>query len=183
MDELNIGKKLQEFRKLRGMTLREVADRTGITASMLSQMERDLVNPSINTLKAISKTLDVPLFRFFKEEMGPSLVVREGMRKTIGWPEQHDVQYDLLTPDVSGSIEFCLMKLPSRCDSGKANQRHDGEEVAYVLSGPVSLTIEGDEVCLNSGDSVRIPAGSEHRWENPGEEEAQVIFAVTPPSF
>ena len=66
MDELNIGKKLQEIRKQRGLTLREVADQTGITASMLSQMERDLVNPSINTLKAISKTLDVPLFRFFQ---------------------------------------------------------------------------------------------------------------------
>lgn len=82
MDELNIGKKLQEFRKQRGLTLREVADQTGITASMLSQMERDLVNPSINTLKAISKTLDVPLFRFFQEgETGRTLVVREGCAK------------------------------------------------------------------------------------------------------
>ncbi|WP_054330888.1 helix-turn-helix domain-containing protein [Merdimmobilis hominis] len=184
MDELNIGKKLQEFRKQRGLTLREVAEQTGITPSMLSQMERGLVNPSINTLKAISKTLDIPLFRFFQEgETGRTLVVREGMRKTIGWPDQHDVQYDLLTPDVSGSIEFCLMKLPGRCSSGQANQRHDGEEVAYILAGPVVLSVEGEKTELCTGDSVRIPAGSEHRWENPGKQDAQVIFAVTPPSF
>lgn len=184
MDELNIGKKLLEFRESKGFTLRELAQKTSLTPSMLSQLERGLVNPSINTLRVIAMALEVPLFRFFQEdEDNRSLIVRKGMRKTIGQPGQSDVEYDLLTPNVSGSIEFCMMHIPPKSNSGEGSQRHDGEEVAYVLSGRVTLLLDGTPETLEAGDSVRIPPRMVHCWENPGDEEVQVIFAVTPPSF
>ena len=69
MEEINLGKKVQDFRNMRGMSLRELAKRAGMTASMLSQIERDLVNPSISTLKAIAQALEVPMFKFFKEDL------------------------------------------------------------------------------------------------------------------
>lgn len=183
MDELYIGKKIQGFRTQQGLSIRELSQRSGITASMLSQIERDLVNPSINTLKALSKELDVPLFRFFKDDdEGRELVVRKGHHKTIGHPRQ-DVVYDLLTPDTSGPIEFCMMHVPVGGGSGDALQAHNGEEVSYVLDGPVSLILDAAAYDLETGDSVRIPAHTVHRWENHGDKEAQVVFAVTPPSF
>lgn len=63
--DLGLGKKIQNYRLNKKFTIKELAEKIGITSSMLSQIERDLVNPSIATLRAISKALDVPLFMFF----------------------------------------------------------------------------------------------------------------------
>lgn len=112
MEDINLGKKVQDFRNKSGMSLRELAKRAGLTASMLSQIERDLVNPSIGTLKAIAQALDVPMFKFFKDdEPQVQMIVRRGENKTIGHPDA-DLAYTLLTPDVRGSIEFCMMSIP-----------------------------------------------------------------------
>lgn len=184
MDELNIGKKIQGFRSARNLSVRELSSMSGITASMLSQIERDLVNPSINTLKSISKALEVPIFFFFKDDTDTKdLIVRKDKRKTIGFPDQKEVTYDLLTPDVNGSIEFCMMYIPYNSDSVEVAQSHNGEEVAYVMEGIVDIVMDRSRYTLVEGDSIRIPALSEHKWENHNQEMVKVIFAITPPSF
>lgn len=74
MEDLDIGSVLQNCRSARNISLRQLAEMTGMTASMLSQIERNLVNPSINTLKLISMALDVPMYKFFlseEEDPGP----------------------------------------------------------------------------------------------------------------
>ena len=65
IEEIVLGKKILDFRNMRRMSLRELAKRAGTTASMLSQIERNLVNPSISTLKSIAQALEVPMFKFF----------------------------------------------------------------------------------------------------------------------
>ena len=65
IEEIDLGKKIQDFRNMRSISLRELAKRAGTTASMLSQIERNLVNPSISTLKSIAQALEVPMFKFF----------------------------------------------------------------------------------------------------------------------
>ena len=184
MDELEIGKKVRNYRTERKMTIRELAQQTGLTASMLSQIERDLVNPSINTMKLIAGVLGVPMFRFFKEDMPvQDVVVRRDMRKTIGRPEHKDVSYDLLTPDTLGSIEFCLMCIPPDSNSADVSQTHTGEEVAYVDEGDVEVVIAGVPYELHAGDSIRIPQLTEHTWRNKTDQTVKVIFALSPPSF
>lgn len=183
MDDLNIGKKMQEFRAKRGMSIREVAQRANVTPSMLSQIERGLVNPSINTLKLISRALEMPMFLFFKEDEDREMIVRRDRRKTIGHPEQADVLYSLLTPDVTGNIEFCMMEIPPRSGSESVAQYHSGEETAYVLEGPVEIVVDEAVYTLETGDSIRIPPMSVHNWINHMDVPVKVIFAVTPPSF
>lgn len=183
MDDINLGKKVQEFRNMRGMSLRELAKRAGMTASMLSQIERDLVNPSISTLKSIAQALDVPMFKFFKEDLPQvQMIVRRGENKTIGHPDA-DLAYTLLTPDVRGSIEFCMMSIPPGLTSGRTPQEHVGEEVAYVIQGSVEIAVSGVSYHLEEGDSIRIPPLTPHQWSNQGGTIVQVIFAITPPSF
>lgn len=88
MEDLDIGSVLQNCRSARNISLRQLAEKTGMTASMLSQIERNLVNPSINTLKLISMALDVPMYKFFlSEEEDRDLVVRRDARITLGRPE------------------------------------------------------------------------------------------------
>ena len=184
MDDLDIGSVLQASRGEKKISLRQLAERTGLTASMLSQIERNLVNPSINTLKVIAAALEIPMYNFF---MGggadKNLVVRRDARITLGRPEAEDIVYELLTANVSGSIEFCMMHIPAKNGSHNVESIHKGEEVAYVAQGKITVYINGAAYELETGDSVLIPPGSVHRWQNSADEEAQVLFAVTPPSF
>ena len=138
MEDINLGARVRQFRNMRGLSLRELAARAGTTPSMLSQMENNGVNPSINTLKSLA---------------------------------------------ASGMIEFCSMTVPPGQVSSEREMEHVGEEVAYVMAGAVRIYMEGKEYELGEGDCVRIPPQCPHRWENHEEEEAKVIFAITPPSF
>lgn len=183
MQEINIGKKVQELRNMRQMSLRQLAEKAHLTSSMLSQIENKGVNPSINTLKEIARALDVPLFKFFQDDIAPDrLIVRKDQNKIIGSPSD-DVMYKLLTPDVSGMIEFCLMEIPPHSASSSLPHEHKGEEVAYVIAGSIQIDIDGQQEEMQEGDSIRIPPLSPHRWLNHAEKGASVIFAITPPSF
>ena len=139
MNEVDISKNISEYRKRKEITIKELASLTGVTPSLLSQIEKGSANPSINTLKQISSALDVPLFNFFISDVPTeSLVVRKENRKKIMFSEDDSFAYELLTPNSKGEIEFMLMK---------------------------------------------IPPHSSHKWENVSDNDCEVIFAVTPPSF
>ena len=184
MNEVNLGKKIQHLRLERGLSVRKIAGMANITPSMLSQIENGLVNPSINTLRAIAQVLDTPLYSLFMETQTDDLVVHPENRLVIGSTREPDVQYQLLTPDTKGDIEFCMMVIPPHCSSYRDMKSHVGEEVAYVCSGDsVTLDLDGTALTLKPGDSVRIPSNVPHVWHNPADVTVQVIFAITPATF
>lgn len=184
MNGLSLGKKIQEIRSAKGFSVRKTANLAEITPSMLSQIENDLVNPSINTLRSIATALDTPIYMFFREEDHESPIVHPEDRLSLGFKSSPDVRYELLTPDTKGSIEFCMMLIPAGMSSYRDARSHEGEEVAYLLSGAnVVLELNSAEFPLTADDSVRIPPYAAHVWHNRGTTEARVIFAITPPSF
>ena len=184
MEDLNIGKKIQELRTRKALSIRKLSSIAGITPSMLSQIENEQVNPSINTLRAFADALEAPLYHFFREESEDQPVVTPNLRKTIGRKDEPDVLYELLTPDTRGSIEFCMMVIPASSSSSSHAQSHVGEEVAFLYSGEtVELEIDTRRFTLRQGDSVRIPPQAQHIWHNHTNAPVQVIFAITPPSF
>ncbi len=184
MEELNLGKKIQKLRIETGLSARKLATLANITPSMLSQIENDQVNPSINTLRAIAQVLNTPLYTFFKEGPTCSPIVHPDDRRMIGLKGEPDVRYELLTQDMRGSIEFCVMVIPGQRSSYRDIQSHAGEEVAYMLAGEaVELDLDGTLYRMEVGDSVRIPANTPHVWNNPTNVPVKVIFAITPPTF
>jgi len=184
MEELHLGQKIQQLRTERELSVRRLSVLAGITPSMLSQIENEQVNPSIQTLRSLAAALEVPLYEFFREDTPKSPVVTPQTRMTIGRKTEPDVTYELLTPDTKGSIEFCMIVLPPHARSNTQAQGHSGEEVAFFHAGSVvELELEGVCHTLRVGDSIRIPAQARHTWYNPGEELAQVVFALSPPSF
>ncbi|MCT4584277.1 MAG: XRE family transcriptional regulator [Peptostreptococcaceae bacterium] len=184
--DINIGKKIMDFRKGKSLTIKELALEAQITASLLSQIERGLANPSINTISKIAKALEVPIHAFFLNEKNTDdLVVRAHNRRSLKFPQGENFTYELLCPDFNGSIEFALMTLEGKTSSAASEEFfiHNGEEVVYILQGRVYLYLDNDVIILEEGDSVRIPAGMKHKWENPLDEEMKMIFAVNPPIF
>ncbi|MBI6871953.1 helix-turn-helix domain-containing protein [Clostridium aciditolerans] len=184
MDDINVGEKISEYRKAKNLSIRDLAKLTNVTPSLLSQIERGLANPSLNTLKVIAKILEIPLFAFFVTPLNTKeLVVRSDKRKKMILPENKNVAYELLSPDLSGAIEFALMKLTPNSNSSEELMEHEGEEVAFVIEGKLNLYIDSNVIVLDTGDSVRIPRGMKHKWENSYKENGAIVFAITPPSF
>jgi len=184
LEDINIGKKISTIRTGKKISIRKLAALSGLTASMISQIENGTVNPSIATLRSISHALEVPLYHFFKEDGDSAVVVTPQTRKTLGSKSEPSVLYELLTPNTRGDIEFCMMIIPPKSFSNPETNSHAGEEVAFFYSGEeVELTIDSQVYTLHHEDSIRIPGGAMHHWYNPTDEIVHVIFAVTPPSF
>jgi transcriptional regulator with XRE-family HTH domain len=181
MEENEIGRKIAEYRKGKGLTSRELAKLTDITPSMLSQIEKGTVNPSLQTLKLLAKNLDIPMFMFFMEETNTkSLVVRNKNRKKM---VVDNLTYELLSPDFNGNLASVIMNLPPNTQSSEKLWGHKGEEIAYVLTGKVKIHLNDEEYTLDTGDSVKIPTNLKHKWKNPFIEETNILFSVTPPIF
>ncbi|WHY59872.1 helix-turn-helix domain-containing protein [Cytobacillus firmus] len=181
MENIDIGKKVEKFRKEKGYSSRELAKIADITPSMLSQIERGLANPSIQTLKVLAKALDVPTFSFLLEETNTEdLVVRYNERKKM---VVENISYELLSPDFTGSLAAAIMYIQPDTSSSEKLLEHKGEEAAYVLEGKIKVYLDEADYILEAGDSVRIPAYMKHKWENKFEEKAAILFSVTPPAF
>lgn len=182
-ESVELGQRIAAARTNKNLSLRQLAERINVTPSLLSQIERGLANPSLNTLRMIAVSLDIPLFSLFTEPANVNkLITRADNRKKIIFPHSN-WEYTLLSPDLSGAIEMILMTIPPKSQSSEISLSHTGEEIAYVLSGTVILYLEDSVETLEKGDSVKIPSGLRHLWRNDSDSNAEVIFAVTPPNF
>lgn len=179
----HVGARIREVRMQRGLKAKDVAHLAEITPSLLSQVENGLSNPSINTLRAIARALDVPIVTFFEDSTrSAEYVVRKDARAKLRLPGSH-VEYELLSPAGATSVQLFVMKLAPHSVSLDKPMPHAGEETAVVQAGRVELELENRLVELDLGDSVHIPSDMMHRWRNPFDEPATVIFALSAPLF
>jgi len=185
--DLWLGMQLRDLRRLRGLSLKQLGERAGLSVGMLSQIERGLSSPSIRSLRQISEALGVPPARFFHEQEAPALpeigkIVRRGAGRVLRLPT-NGVSKQLLTPDLSGALEMLLVIVEPGGSSGPEHYTHKGEECGHVLSGSLRLWIGEDVFALERGDSFRFPSATPHRFENPGRSETQVLWVITPPLY
>lgn len=182
--EINVGKIIKNIRLEKGILLKEVAKKCGISSSMLSQIEKGNANPSLNTIKMIANVLEVPLFKFFIEPEHSEkkiLILKKENRKVI---TTKNITYELISPETTTNIEFMKMILAKKNAQSSINPvAHNGEEVALVLKGKVIITIENLSQEMECGDSVHIPPLKPHKWTNINDGESIVLFSVTPPEF
>ena len=179
MDNIDVGEKISHIRKEKNLSIRDLAKMADVTPSLLSQLERGLSNPSLNTIKAISKALDVPLFSFFVDEVNnKELIVKKDNRRKVIFPKNNDIVFELLSPESANSVEFAIVNLIPNSHISNELMSHKSIELAYILKGTVKIFIEDDEFTLECGDSVTIPPGTNHRWENPFDELAKIIFSI-----
>lgn len=182
--EIDIGIKIKDIRTKKGILVKDLAKKCGISSSMLSQIEKGNANPSLNTIKSIAKELGVPIFQFFIEDAETTdkiNILKEKDRKII---ITREVSYELLSPEGTSNIEFIRMILNEKgLESSIEPMSHKGEEVAFLLSGKAEITISNKSAIMYPGDSIHIPALTPHKWKNLYDEESVIIFAVTPPEF
>ena len=184
-DIQKIGREIRGLRKARGLTLSELAEKSGLSIGYLSLVERDRATPSINALHAISRALGVTISWFFDANAAPveerGFVVRRGRRRRLEFSA--GIVDELLSPSLEGSLELLSSRFPPGASSGDAPYTHVGEEAGVVMRGTLELWVDGKHFVLKAGDSFGFPSSLPHRYWNPGSEETEVIWAITPPSY
>ena len=180
-----IGNDIRGLRKARGLTLTDLAQASGLSVGYLSLLERDRATPSIKALHGVSRALGVTISWFFQagdvpeEERG--LVVRRNHRRRLDY--QAGVVDELLSPNLMGALELLSCRFPPGASSGDEPYTHTGEEAGVVLRGQLELWVDGKTVLLEAGDSFGFQSSLPHSYRNPGPDEAEVIWAITPPSY
>ena len=180
-----LGTRIRGLRKRRGMTLAALADMSELTAGYISQLERNLAYPSIPALFNIARSLGVTIQWFFASEANTAsedsgYVVRKNSRMSVHYED--GIVDHLLTPQPNRQLEMLHSRFPPGTYS-QQSYSHEGEEAGYVLSGSFELWVSDRHFQLNEGDSFSFSSQEPHRYGNPGEIDAVVVWVITPPTF
>jgi len=181
--ELQLGTRIRSLRQARHLTLRDVAQRAGVTESFLSQVERDVASPSIATVHRIARALDLSIAQLFAEEADTGRVVRREARRRIVYQGLKAVD-EFLTSNIAGRLQVIMSTIEPGGGTGADPYTHDSdEEVAVVLAGVLDLWVADEHYVLREGDAITFPSRLPHWNANHGAEPVSVLFCLTPPSF
>jgi transcriptional regulator with XRE-family HTH domain len=179
---MELGDRVRERRQQLGFSLRDLAERTELTASFLSQVERGVTSPSIESLRRIANALDVPVFHFFLEPDKESPVVRSNQRIRLTWPGSQIV-FQLLTPKLNRKMEAFLTEREPGDQTPIARLGEQTEEFIYVLQGQVEIQLSETVYVLGPGDTIYFDGGMLQRIEPRGDQTARYLSVLTPPVF
>ncbi len=178
----DIGYRIRQLRVKNGLTLEELASRTELTKGFLSQLERNLTSPSIQTLEDIAEALGVTMAQFFAEETVEKVVFTQ---EDAFVDEQENLTIRWIVPNAQKNrMEPIILELAEGGES-KTVEPHEGEEFGYVLSGRIRLIRDSDDkgITVRKGETFYIKGNDGHRLANAGGAPAKVLWISTPPVF
>jgi transcriptional regulator with XRE-family HTH domain len=186
-DTLWLGFQIRAARKAKKLSLQQVADRSCLSISMLSQIERGVSSPSIRSLRSLCDALEVEPAHFFTNGAAPPAteigkIVRKENRRTLKLPTK-GISKEILTPATTGALELVLVTIEPGGSSGSEPYNHKGEDAGHVLAGALDLYIDEVQHRLRVGDSFRFKSSLPHRFGNPGTRQTKVLWVVTPPFY
>lgn len=182
-DGRTLGADIRALRKARGLTLVALGDTLGRSVGWLSQVERDLSEPSITDLRHLARALDVSvssLFRSAAPAHEQGIIVRGDKRRPIGSRGAGLVE-ELLSPDLTDDFEMVHSTFEPRSQITEPVMRPT-QEVGYIVSGQLDLQIGDHAYSLSQGDSFRI-RGAPFRWMNPHAAPCVAIWVIAPPVY
>jgi transcriptional regulator with XRE-family HTH domain len=177
-----IGHILRLYREKRGRNQTEIAESAGISTSMLSQIERGAVSPSLDTLFAVCSALNLELVELFGR-LSPREAVHIVHPSNRLVASEAGVRYEQLITslDPSFAAELFLLEVGVGERAGLSDRGHEGVEMGYVLSGSAILEVEHKSYTLEKGDSVTFAARLPHSLSNQGSVVFKAVWAALPP--
>ena len=183
LHEHRFGETVKGFRLRGGLSLRDLAVRTGLSVGMLSQLERNVTSPSLKTLTKLRIGLGVPLSALLEDEgdaPGPdaqhSLVRRKLSRPTLDIGD--GVLKVLLSPATASNLQVMMLVVTPGGGTGATVVGVPGEKAAIVLKGTLDVTVADEAYTLQEGDTIQFDAELPHSFSNPGQAEAQIMWII-----
>ena len=178
---IELGTRLRELRNKRGLPQKEVADLVGVTSSTISQIESNLIYPSLPALLKLAEVLSVEVSSFFrapaKSAGGPVFSIKEAAEVKLPGLAEADVQAKLLTPlDLEAKGEPYLLEIPPRRSLSSHFFVHKGEELGYLLKGKLHFKMKNLTYTLRSGEVIYLNRDVPTQWKNPGPGPARLLW-------
>jgi transcriptional regulator with XRE-family HTH domain len=183
VEELLVGRKVKAARTGKGLRLKELAARSGLSESLISKVENDKTTPSLLTLHRIAGALDTNISWLFNdgaEESSP--VLRASERRAIRTDRERATTENFVPFGGSHLMQAFLITLhPGGTSLG--TRSHAGEEFGYVMEGELELTVSGKSYRLKPGDSFNFRSERSHAYRNPTKKDVRIVWVNTPPTL
>ena len=187
LSNYEIGQKLRQLRLRKKIALVDLGKHTGLSASMLSQLENGKLIPTLPTLARIAMVFDVGLEHFFTDRKSRRVfsIVRSNER--LRFPDLADSAipgyfFEVLAFGATDkSLSAYLAEFPRREGKIARHHSHDGAEFLHVLSGSVEINYQSEDYVLHSGDSVYFDASEPHSYTGRSEDDARAIVVTSLP--
>ena len=179
--EEKIGENIKNLRKQNGLTQEELADRTELTKSFISLLERGQTAPSVSTLECIVECLGTNLSDFFRED-DDQVLVYEQSEYFEKVDKEGNITKWLVPTAQSHNMEPILMTIQPGAEL-QYDSPHEGEEFGYVIEGAVTLEYGDRKDIVKEGDSFMYTADKKHRLVSASDKVTKVLWISSPPSF
>ncbi|MCX7823013.1 MAG: helix-turn-helix domain-containing protein [Syntrophobacterales bacterium] len=179
--KIDLGTRISEIRKRRGISQKELAQMIGVTPSTISQLESNRIYPSIPALIKIAEILGVSVGYFFGKALTDQDVIvlpeRSRIKIQLGeFLEESIEAYSLIPLDVSAKAEPYLIEIPQGKVINTHFFIHKGEELGYVLRGKLQMTVRGRVQIVSRGDTIFLSSEIPSQWKNVGQGTAQLLW-------
>ena len=187
LSSYDLGNKLRQLRLKKKIALVDLGKHTGLSASMISQLENNKLVPTLPTLARIAMVFDVGLDFFFTDKKRKRLfsVVRADER--MRFPERSDSPtpgyfFECLAFSAQDkSLQAYVAEFPERKPDDVSEHMHEGAEFFHVIEGSVSIRYQDEDYLMGKGDSVYFDSSAPHSYRGVGTETARALVITTPP--
>ena len=173
---LLVGARIRAMRLRQQLTLRDVAERTGVSVSMLSMLERGVSTASVGTLVAVASALGVHMYDLFAHKDGadgsPVTRLSEQTVVRMGEGTTRRVAHN----DAAAGLELAVNQYDVGGASGPSATHHDGREFGVLISGQLTVELDGQSHVLEPGDVIAYSSDRPHRIANTGDEPAVAVW-------
>lgn len=165
-DTINVGQRLRRLRAEHGLSIRALAEKSGLNVNTLSLIENSKTSPSVSTLQQIATALKVPVIVFFEVEEAPQSVVHQKAGERYATAFASGSLANLATGFAARGLEPFIVTMEPNAGSGDNPIVHTGLELVYCLEGQIEYEVEQKHFVLDPGDSLLFEAHRPHRWRN-----------------
>ena len=177
-EEISVGQRLREIRAARKLSIRALAELSGLNANTLSLIENEHTSPSVSTLQQLAKGLGVHVSEFFQSDQGSQTIVFQKKGKRPRLTFENSTLEDLAAGMPRFGAEPIIVTLDPGADSGKLPIVHTGREFVYCLQGQIAYTVAAEKYVLEAGDSLFFEAYLPHHWKNTATRSSQAVLVL-----
>lgn len=178
------GNKIRILRKEKGMTIDELSSRSGFTSSYISQVERNLIEPSLSALSKICKTLNISPYYFMDNEDDNIVITRKEDRQKLVYPEEGRELYYLLPINSDNKLRFKFDIYETIIEPGKWDSQNfiiiESDKCVIIKKGTLLVKVNDSNEILQDGDSIYIGSNTPHKLYNPTEEICEIQCIIAP---
>lgn len=184
MTNLNIGVRVKKLRSGKKLTLRQLSGLSGVSATQISEIERNLTAPTVPTLMKIVSALDTEASIFFEKKDNKTIsLVRKNDRQQL-IDRKNNVFIENITTGITDSkIKAIIAHPPPGAENIPGGYQHPGEELIYVIKGKIEVQLNDTSYTLEEGDSIHFRGEIRHIIRNPTNQDVEVLAIISPPNY